>query len=60
MAYEVGVETGTLTLAGLTATIEHRVTNIYRREAGTWRVVHHHTDGSPAMQDVLARLNASA
>jgi ketosteroid isomerase-like protein len=60
MAYEVGVETGTLTLAGLTATIEHRVTNIYRREAGGWRVVHHHTDVSPAMLDVLARLKAAA
>ena len=60
MACEVGVETGTLTLAGLTATIEQRVTNIYRREAGGWRVVHHHTDVSPAMLDVLARLKAAA
>lgn len=60
MAYEVGVETGTLTLGGLTSTIDHRVTNIYRREAGGWRVVHHHTDVSSAMLDVLARLNASA
>jgi ketosteroid isomerase-like protein len=60
MAYEVGVETGTITLGGLMATIEHRVTNIYRREAGGWRVVHHHTDVSPAMLDVLARLKAAA
>ena len=60
MACEVGVETGTLTLAGLTATIEQRVTNIYRREAGGWRVVHHHTDVSPAMLDVLSRLKAAA
>ena len=60
MAYEVGVETGTITLGGLMATIEHRVTNIYRREAGGWRVVHHHTDVSPAMLDVLSRLKAAA
>jgi ketosteroid isomerase-like protein len=60
MAFEVGVETGTITLGGLMATIEHRVTNIYRREAGGWRVVHHHTDVSPAMLDVLARLKAAA
>jgi ketosteroid isomerase-like protein len=60
MAYEVGVETGTLTLGGLTATIDHRVTNIYRREAGGWRVVHHHTDVSSEMLDVLARLKAAA
>lgn len=60
MAYEVGVETGTITLGGLAATIEHRVTNIYRREAGGWKVVHHHTDVSPGMLDVLARLKAAA
>lgn len=30
------------------------------REAGTWRLVHHHTDVSPAMLDVLARLKAAA
>lgn len=56
MAYEVGIETGTLTLGGLKASIEHRVTNIYRRESGAWKLVHHHTDLAPAMMDVLARL----
>lgn len=60
MAYEVGTETGTLTLGGLKASIEHRVTNIYRREAGAWKVVHHHTDLAPTMVDVLARLQAAA
>jgi ketosteroid isomerase-like protein len=60
MAYEVGIETGTLTLGGLSAGIEQRVTNIYRREPAGWRVVHHHTDVSPAMLDVLARLQAAA
>ena len=60
MAYEVGTETGTLTLGGLKASIEHRVTNIYRREAGAWKVVHHHTDLAPAMVDVLARLQGRA
>jgi len=60
LAYEVGTEEGTLTLGGLKAPIEHRVTNIYRREAGGWKVVHHHTDASPAMMDVLARLQGKA
>ena len=32
------------------------VSNIYRREDGDWKVVHHHTDLSPAMQDVLRDL----
>ena len=57
-AYELGVERGQVTLAGQQVTIEHRVTNIYRRESGAWKVVHHHTDVSPAMLDVLSRLKA--
>ncbi len=60
VAYEVGTEAGTLTLGGLTAAISHRVTNIYRRESGNWKVVHHHADPSPAMMDLLARLKAAA
>lgn len=56
VAYEVGIEYGQLQLAGQQVTIEHRVTNIYRREAGAWKIIHHHTDVSPAMLDVLSRL----
>lgn len=58
VAYEVGTEQGQAKLGGQQVSIEHRVTNIYRREAGTWKVVHHHTDVSPAMLDVLSRLQA--
>ena len=47
-----------MTLAGQTLAIEHRVTNVYRREDGTWKMVHHHTDLSPAMMDLLAGLQA--
>ena len=56
VAYEVGVEHGQLKLAGQQVRIEHRVTNIYQREAGAWKMIHHHTDPSPAMLDVLGRL----
>jgi ketosteroid isomerase-like protein len=56
MAYEVGVEHGHLRLAGQKVAIEHRVTNIYEREDGAWKLTHHHTDVSPAMMDVLRRL----
>ncbi len=58
LAYELGVERGQATLAGQQVTLDQRVTNIYRREAGSWKVVHHHTDVSPAMLDVLKRLQA--
>jgi ketosteroid isomerase-like protein len=56
VAYEVGVERGQLALAGQQVTIEHRVTNIYQREAGMWKIIHHHTDTSAAMLDVLSGL----
>lgn len=56
VAYEMGVEQGQLTLAGHQAALEHRVTNVYQRQAGAWKMVHHHTDTSPAMLDILSRL----
>lgn len=56
VAFEAGVEYGQLKLAGQQATIDHRVTNIYRREAGAWKIIHHHTDTSPGMLEVLSRL----
>jgi ketosteroid isomerase-like protein len=58
-AYEVGVEYGQAKLAGENIAIEQRVTNIYRREPDGWKVVHHHTDISPAMVDMLSRLRAA-
>lgn len=58
LAYELGVERGQATFAGQQVTLDHRVTNVYRREAGSWKIVHHHTDVSPAMLDVLQRLQS--
>jgi ketosteroid isomerase-like protein len=55
-AYELGVEQGEGTLAGQSVAIDHRVTNVYRREGGTWKMVHHHTDLSPAMVEIVRRL----
>jgi len=55
VAFEAGVEYGQLKLAGHSVSIEHRVTNIYQREAGAWKIIHHHTDTSPEMLDVLSR-----
>ncbi len=53
VAYEVGIETGHFTLAGRPITVGHRVTNIYRREDGRWKMIHHHTDVSQPMVDAL-------
>jgi ketosteroid isomerase-like protein len=60
LAYEVGIERGEITLSGEKITIEHRVTNIYEKQGGVWKMVHHHTDISPAMIDSLRRLQAKA
>jgi len=58
LAYQVGTEAGEGTLAGQQVSFEHRVTNVYRREAGGWKIVHHHTDLNPAMQEILNRLQS--
>ena len=39
---------------------ECRVTNIYRRESGAWKIVHHHTDIAQAMINVLSQLQKKA
>lgn len=59
VAWEVGVERGQATLAGERVIIEQRVTSIYRREAGGWKIVHRHTDVSPAMVDIISRLQTA-
>lgn len=56
VAYEIGTEQGWLKLGRQRVTIKHRVTNIYRREAGAWKVVHHHTDVAPGLVQALGRL----
>lgn len=60
MAVETGTETGTLVIAGHRATVHHRVTNVYRKEADAWKLAHHHTDLSDAMLDILRRLTEAA
>ena len=59
LAYELGRERGQIKIAGESVPIEQRVTNVYRREAGQWKIVHHHTDISPAMLGILERLQAA-
>lgn len=58
VAYEMGTEHGQFSLSGQRVSIEQRVTNIYRRESGVWKIVHHHSDVSPAMLDMLGRAKA--
>ena len=53
VAIETGVEQGRSRLSGRTVTFENRVTNIYRRGADGWKMIHHHADVSPAMVEVI-------
>jgi len=56
VAYEVGIEQGQFKLGGHAVSVEGRVTNMYQRQAGAWKIIHHHADVAPAMVAVLNRL----
>lgn len=60
VAYTVGIERFEGKMGGETVRGEWRATNIYRREDGGWKIVHHHTDASPVLMEMLARLQAQA
>jgi len=55
VAYTLGTEHAQAKLGDESIRIDWRVTNIYRREAGEWKIVHHHTDVSPAVVEALDR-----
>ena len=47
LAYTVGFEHKTFVVAGEPVSYTLRVTHVYRREDGVWRVVHRHGDRPP-------------
>ena len=55
VAYTVGTEHGQAKFGSDTVGVDWRVTNIYRREGGEWKIVHHHTDVSPEVVEALDR-----
>jgi ketosteroid isomerase-like protein len=58
VAYELGIEKVQFKMAGHEVKDEARVTNIYKKENGNWKMIHHHTDLSPAMIEVLKKLQS--
>jgi len=61
LAYTVGFEHTTASVrGGPPAAYVLRVTNVFRREGGEWKVVHRHADpaGSSSARDVLEHLAA--
>jgi ketosteroid isomerase-like protein len=51
LAYTVQREITSTTVNGLPRDYVLRVTQVYRREAGEWKVVHRHGDEGPAADD---------
>lgn len=58
LAYEVGVEHAEFKLAGEKVSGRMRVTNIYQREGGAWKIRHHHTDLAPEIVEALNNLQS--
>lgn len=59
LAYETGIERGSAKVGGEPVSFEHRVTNVYRLEDGQWKMIHHHTDTSPGLVEILERRQAA-
>ena len=53
LAYTVAYEHTSTSVAGVPRTYTLRVTQIYRREDGEWKLVHRHGDELPADQEPL-------
>ena len=53
VAYTTGIEHVDATLGGKSLHFDIRATNIFRREDGEWKIVHHHTDLDPPLQEAL-------
>src|SRR5918999_4171611 len=52
-AYTLGTEHVQGSIGEETVGIDWRATNIYRREADGWKIVHHHTDFSKEVAEAL-------
>jgi ketosteroid isomerase-like protein len=54
LAYTVGYEHNHVKVEGQPRTYSLRVTHVYRREDGQWRIVHRHGDNPPAGDHPIA------
>ena len=58
LAYELCTESTSMTLAGEQVSLEGRATNVYRKEEGEWKVVHHHADLHAEFAEMIANMSA--
>ena len=55
MGYTVCIEEGeNMSADGTPVKVSHRATNIFHMENGQWKLVHHQTDLSPQLEEVVA------
>lgn len=54
-AYTTGTENASVNIGGMPISMSVRCTNVFRREGGVWKLVHHHADRMP---DVPAAFQA--
>jgi len=60
LAYLVGFERGAASVGGAPAEpVNLRITQVYRREDGEWKLVHRHGDPGPGGDAAVDRLRAS-
>ena len=58
MGYTVCTEVGeNMSAEGKPVMVSHRATNVFRLENGQWKLVHHHTDLSPQLQNATGTVN---
>lgn len=55
LAYSVDIEHVEAAVDGRPLSASVRATNVFRRENGTWKVVHHHGDALPAVERRIER-----
>ena len=54
MGYTVCVEVGeNMTAEGKPVRVSHRATNIFKLKEGKWKMIHHHTDLSPQLEEAV-------
>lgn len=58
VGYAVCVEVGeNMSTDGKPIAVSHRATNVFHLEEGKWKLVHHHTDVSPQLEQAIGIKN---
>jgi len=56
LACELCTESMSVTFAGEPISLEYRATNVYRKENGEWKIVHHHVDFDAELVEQLENM----